>query len=86
MSTALARKFRITFSQSEVLKRDPTKAKRMSVVDSELVLVHQRLVEEIRRSLENFTSVQGRRQVEAILACGGAFRTPGLWRYLRHSK
>ncbi len=81
-SKALTRRFEISFAAAEQLKRDPTKARRISSLHATWEPSFEQLLKDVRDSLSAYAAFDASRQIDVLLACGGGFRIHGLHRYL----
>jgi len=80
---ALVKQFKLSFAQAEQLKRDPTKARRLSQLYESLDPSLNELVREIERSLAAYKNERLGLKVERLFALGGGVRMHGVLRHLR---
>lgn len=83
MTRALVREYKLTFQQAEMLKRDPTKARRLSNLHETLRPCFQEIAREIQLSLTSYHTLYKNRRVQRVLCVGGGILQHGLARYLR---
>lgn len=83
---AIVRQFKLTHPQAEQLKRDPTKARRLSQLYEALEPQFAELTKEIERSLAAYENERTGVRIERLYALGGGLLLHGLWRHLRLSQ
>lgn len=82
----LVRQFKLTYSQAELLKREPFRARRMAQLYANFHPLFASLTAEIVRSLDSFEKLYPDQTLSRIYGVGGGFELHGLWRALRHGK
>ncbi len=82
---ALVKAFKLTFTKAETLKRTAATSKYARQVFQAMRPVFADLVAEIQRSIGFFSSTHRDIELTSVLACGNAFRLPGLIKYLENN-
>ncbi|HXG09429.1 MAG TPA: type IV pilus assembly protein PilM [Gemmataceae bacterium] len=78
----LTKDLKLTFAKAEHLKRNATKSPDLKKILASLKPVLNDFVGEVQRSLGYFTNTHRDAQIEYLMGLGGAFRLPGLQRFL----
>jgi type IV pilus assembly protein PilM len=79
----LVRQFKLTYSQAELLKREPFRARRLSQLYATFDPLFDELAGEIQRSLDVFSKLYPDQTINRVYGLGGGFGVHGLWRALR---
>jgi type IV pilus assembly protein PilM len=82
---ALVKAFKLPFGKAETLKRTAATSKYARQIFQAMRPVFAELVAEIQRSIGFYSSTHRDVELEAVLACGNAFRLPGLQKYLENN-
>ena len=82
MTQAIMEKFKVPFDKAETLKRMAKQSKYSVQIYHAIEPVLKRFVEEIQRSLGFYRSINPGVRISGILTLGGAFRLPGMAKYL----
>lgn len=82
---ALVKAFKLSFAKAEALKRTAADSKYARQVFQAMRPVFSDLVAEIQRSLGFYSSTHREVELKQVLACGNAFRLPGLQKYLENN-
>ncbi len=82
---ALIKSFKLSFSKAENLKRTAASHKYARNIFQSMRPVFAELVAEIQRSLGFYSSTHRDVHLKQVLACGNAFRLPGLQKYLENN-
>lgn len=83
---ALVREFNLTIIQAEDLKRNPTKARRVSHLYEIWEPIFDDMIKELQTALRSYTQLHDDRKIEKIVGVGGGLQLHGLLRYLRIGK
>jgi type IV pilus assembly protein PilM len=81
----LAKQFKLNFQKAEELKRDAATSKYARQIFQAMRPVFADLVAEVQRSIGFYASVHRDSRIKKIIALGGAFRLPGLQKYLHQN-
>jgi Tfp pilus assembly PilM family ATPase len=76
----------MTQEQAEVLKRDPSKARRFYRLQEAIQPLLVQLASEIERSLGSYQKLYPDHPVKHVYGIGGGFELHGLLRFLRSGK
>lgn len=79
---ALTKEFKYTFAKAEHLKRNATKSPDLKHILLALRADLNEFVNEVQKSLAFFTNSQRDAHIQYLVGMGGAFRLPGLQKYL----
>jgi len=79
---AISKARKLTFGNAETEKRSLRQQKDAREIFAAIQPIFAEFVAEVQRSMGYFTSLHRDVRIERILGMGGAFRTPGLRRYL----
>ncbi len=79
---ALTKELKMTFAKAEHLKRNAAKSPELPNILKALKPVLTEFVDEVQRSLRYFTNTHKDANVVRLIGLGGAFRLPGLQKYL----
>ncbi|RMF82988.1 MAG: type IV pilus assembly protein PilM, partial [Planctomycetota bacterium] len=82
---ALVKAFKLSFAKAESLKRTAATSKYARQIFQAMRPVFAELVAEIQRSLGFYSSTHRDVELKQVLACGNAFRLPGLQKYLENN-
>jgi|GEM_PF-3221818 len=82
MTQAIMEKFKVPFDKAETLKRMAKQSKYSTQIYHAIEPVLKRFVEEIQRSLGFYRSINPGVRISGILTLGGAFRLPGMAKYI----
>jgi len=82
---ALVKSFKLSYAKAENLKRGAASSKYARQIFQAMRPVFADLVAEIQRSLGFYASTHRDIELKAVLACGNAFRLPGLQKYLENN-
>jgi type IV pilus assembly protein PilM len=82
----LIKQFKLTYSQAELLKREPFRARRMLPLYETFDPLFEELASEINRSLDTFQQLYPDQTLSRIYGSGGGFPLHGLWKRLRSGK
>lgn len=82
---ALVKAFKLSFAKAEALKRSAAESKYARQVFQAMRPVFADLVAEIQRSLGFYSSTHRDVELQQVLACGNAFRLPGLKKYVENN-
>lgn len=82
---ALVKAFKLSFAKAENLKRTAADSKYARQVFQAMRPIFSDLVAEIQRSLGFYSSTHRDVELKQVLACGNAFRLPGLQKYLENN-
>ena len=82
---ALVKAFKLPFAKAENLKRTAASSKYARQIFQAMRPVFAELVAEIQRSLGFFSSTHRDVELQTVIACGNAFRLPGLKKYLENN-
>lgn len=82
---ALIKAFKLSFAKAENLKRTAATSKYARQIFQSMRPVFAELVAEIQRSLGFYSQTHRDVTVRNVLACGNAFRLPGLQKYLENN-
>lgn len=82
---ALVKAFKLSFAKAESLKRSAATSKYARQVFQAMRPIFADLVAEIQRSLGFFASTHREVQLRNVIACGNAFKLPGLQKYLENN-
>lgn len=82
---ALVKSFKLTFAKAEQLKRNAATSKYARQIFQAMRPVFADLVAEIQRSLGFYASTHREVELKTVVACGNAFRLPGLQKYLENN-
>lgn len=82
---ALVKAFKLSFAKAETLKRTAATSKYARQIFQAMRPVFADLVAEIQRSLGFYSSTHRDIELHQVLACGNAFRLPGLQKYLENN-
>jgi type IV pilus assembly protein PilM len=81
----LVKKFKLSFAKAESLKRSAATSKHARQIFQAMRPIFAELVAEIQRSLGFYGSTHRDIELKHVLACGNAFRLPGLQKYLENN-
>ncbi len=81
----LVKAFKLPFAKAEALKRTAATSKHARQVFQAMRPVFADLVAEIQRSLGFFASTHREIELKNVIACGNAFKLPGLLKYLENN-
>ncbi len=82
---ALVKAFKLSFAKAESLKRTAATSKYARQIFQAMRPVFAELVAEVQRSLGFYSSTHREIELHRVLACGNAFRLPGLQKYLENN-
>jgi type IV pilus assembly protein PilM len=82
---ALVKAFKLSFAKAESLKRTGAASKHARLIFQAMRPVFAELVAEIQRSIGFYSSTHRDVELTRVLACGNAFRLPGLQKYLENN-
>lgn len=82
---ALVKAFKLSFAKAESLKRTAATSKYARQIFQAMRPVFAELVAEVQRSLGFYSSTHREIELHKVLACGNAFRLPGLQKYLENN-
>jgi len=82
---ALVKAFKLSFHKAEQLKRTAATSKYARQIFQAMRPVFSDLVAEIQRSLGFYAQTHREVELKRVLACGNAFRLPGLQKYLENN-
>lgn len=82
---ALVKSFKLSFAKAENLKRTAATSKYARQIFQAMRPVFAELVAELQRSLGFYSSTHREVELTQVLACGNAFRLPGLQKYLENN-
>ncbi len=82
---ALVKSFKLNFAKAEELKRNASTSKYARQIFQAMRPVFADLVADIQRSIGFYASVHRDSRIKKIIALGGAFRLPGLQKYLQQN-
>ncbi|MCA9243964.1 MAG: type IV pilus assembly protein PilM [Phycisphaerales bacterium] len=82
---ALIKAFKLSFAKAENLKRTAATSKYARQIFQSMRPVFAELVAEIQRSLGFYSQTHRDVSIRNVLACGNAFRLPGLQKYLENN-
>jgi type IV pilus assembly protein PilM len=82
---ALIKAFKLSFAKAESLKRTAATSKYARQIFQAMRPVFAELVAEIQRSIGFYSSTHREMELQRVLACGNAFRLPGLQKYLENN-
>lgn len=80
---ALTKDMKLTFAKAEHLKRNAIKSPDLRKILASLKSVLSDFVGEVQRSLGYFTNTHRDAQIQYMIGLGGAFRLPGLQKFLQ---
>ncbi|MFO7904496.1 MAG: pilus assembly protein PilM [Pirellulaceae bacterium] len=86
LATALSRRFKTTAEVAEQVKRDPTKAKRMSDVHEEFCVLFRKMASQFESAATELNGLAPHKKVHKLLIAGGAGQTHGLLRFFRFGR
>lgn len=82
-SRLLMRRFKLTSTQAELLKKQPARARRLSEVDEALAPAFADFATDLQRSLDAFQNEHPQIKLERLFITGGGCQMHGLHRYLQ---
>jgi len=82
---ALVKAFKLSFAKAESLKRTAATSKYARQIFQAMRPVFAELVAEVQRSIGFYSSTHREVELQEVLACGNAFRLPGLQKYLENN-
>jgi len=82
---ALVKNFKLSFAKAENLKCNAATSKYARQIFQAMRPVFAELVAEVQRSLGFYSSTHRDVELKQVLACGNAFRLPGLQKYLENN-
>jgi type IV pilus assembly protein PilM len=82
---ALVKAFKLSFAKAESLKRTAATSKYARQIFQAMRPVFAELVAEVQRSIGFYSSTHREVELRQVLACGNAFRLPGLQKYLENN-
>ena len=82
---ALVKAFKLSFAKAESLKRTAATSKYARQIFQAMRPVFAELVAEVQRSIGFYSSTHREVELQQVLACGNAFRLPGLQKYLENN-
>ncbi len=82
---ALVKAFKLSFAKAESLKRTAATSKYARQIFQAMRPVFAELVAEVQRSIGFYSSTHRDVELQEVLACGNAFRLPGLQKYLENN-